>query len=87
MFNDNLKHFLKDKMDLSWEPITSHSFRAGLATMMAKARCTDFEIQLTGRWTSTGFKSYIKTAGPKRAILAMSIWTKLTESTFQMLTI
>ena len=53
MFNDDIKHLLKGKVDLSQGPITSHSFRAGLATMMAKARCTDKDIRLTGRWTST----------------------------------
>ena len=80
MFNNNLKHFLKDKVDLSQGPIMSHSFRAGLATMMAKAGCSDKEIQLTGRWTSTAFKSYVKTARPKRAALAASIWNTLTDS-------
>ena len=80
MFNNNLKHFLKDKVDLSQGPIMSHSFRAGLATMMAKAGCSDKEIQLTGRLTSTAFKSYVKTTRPKRAALAASIWNTLTDS-------
>ena len=78
MFNEDIKLFLNDKVDLSQGPITSHSFRAGLATMMAKAGCSDSEIQLTGRWTSTAFKSYVKTARPKQAALAASIWTTLT---------
>ena len=77
MFNDDIKHLLKGKVDLSQGPITSHSFRAGLATMMAKARCTDKDIRLTGRWTSTAFKSYMKTARQKRAALAASIWNTL----------
>ena len=80
MFNEDLKHLLRDKVDLLQGPLTSHSFRAGLATMMAKARCSDKDIQLTGRWTSTAFKSYVKTARPKCAALAASIWNTLTES-------
>ena len=80
MFNQDLKQLLMGKLDLSLGPLTSHSFRAGLATMMAKAGFPDKEIQLTGRWTSTAFKSYVKTARPKRAALAASIWNTLAES-------
>ena len=80
MFNKDLKHLLRGKVDLSLRSLTSHSFRAGLATMLAKAGCSDKDIQLTGRWTSTAFKSYVKTARPKRAALAASIWNTLTES-------
>ena len=49
IFNGDLKHHLKDKVHLSQGPITSHSFRAGLATMMAKAVGSDKDIQLIGR--------------------------------------
>ena len=68
------------KLDLLLGPLTSHSFRVGLATMMAKAGCPDKDIQLTGRWTSTAFKSYVKTARPNRAALAASIWNTLAQS-------
>ena len=80
MFNEDLKHLLSGKLDLALGPLTSHSFRAGLPTMMGKAGCSDKDIQLTGRWTSTAFKAYVKTARPKRAALAASIWNTLTES-------
>ena len=80
MFNQDLKQLLMGKLDLTLGPLTSHSFRAGLATMMAKAGCPDRDIQLTGRWTSTAFKSYVKTARPRRAALAASIWNTLAES-------
>ena len=80
MFNEDLKHLLMGKVDLTLGPLTSHSFRAGLPTMMGKAGFSDKDIQLTGRWTSTAFKVYVKTAGPKRAALAASIWNTLTES-------
>ena len=39
MFNEDLKRLLMGKLDLTLGPLTSHSFRAGLATMMAKAGC------------------------------------------------
>ena len=49
MFNKYLKRLLMGKLDLTLGPLTSHSFRAGLATMMGKAGCSDKDIQLTGR--------------------------------------
>ena len=48
-FNKDLEQLLMRKLDLTLGPLTSHSFRAGLATMMAKAGCSDRDIQLTGR--------------------------------------
>ena len=51
MFNKDLKQLLLWKLDLTLGPPTSHSFRAGLATMMGKTGCSDKDIQLTGRWT------------------------------------
>ena len=80
MFNEDLKTLLRGKLDPLLGPLTSHSFRAGLATMMAKVGCSDKDFQLTGRWTSTAFKSYVKIARPKQAAIAASIWNKLTES-------
>ena len=80
MFNNDLKQLLAGKLDPTLGPLTSHSFRAGLPTMMGKAGFPDKDIQLAGRWTSTAFKAYVKTARPKRAALAASIWNTLTES-------
>ena len=80
MFNEDLKILLTGKLDLTLGPLTSHSFRVGLPTMFGKAGFPDNDIQLTGRWTSTAFKAYVKTARPKWAALAASIWNTLTES-------
>ena len=80
MFNEDLKHLLRGKLDPLLGPLMSYSFRAGLSTMMAMAGCSEKDIQLKGRWTSTALKSYVKTARPKWAAIAASIWNKLTES-------
>ena len=77
MFNEDVKTLLSGKIDTSLGPLTTHSFRAGLATMMAEAGCTDDQIQLAGRWSSDAFKLYVKTARPRRAIMAASIWNRL----------
>ena len=40
--------------------ILSHSFRAGIPTLMARAGYSDAEIQRQGRWRSSAFLSYCK---------------------------
>ena len=77
MFNDDVKTLLTGRIDVSLGPLTTHSFRAGMATMMGEAGCTDEQIQLAGRWSSDAFKLYIKTARPRRAVMAASIWEPL----------
>ena len=39
---------------------SSHSFRIGKATDMAKRGFTDIQICMAGRWSSAAFKKYIK---------------------------
>ena len=77
MFNEDVKTLLTGRIDTSLGPLTTHSFRAGMATMMAEAGCTDDQIQLAGRWSSDAFKLYVKTARPRRAIMAACIWNRL----------
>ena len=77
LFNEDIRTLLTGKIDTSLGPLTSHSFRAGLATMMAEAGCTNDQIQLAGRWSSDAFKLYVKTARPRRAIMAANIWNRL----------
>ena len=76
-FNDDIKNLLKDSVDYSMGPITSHSFRAGLATMMAKAGFQDAEIQMTGRWNSEAFKKYVKAPRLRRANQAADLVNRL----------
>ena len=40
--------------------ILSHSFRAGIPTLMARAGYSDSEIQRQGRWRSSAFLVYCK---------------------------
>ena len=39
--------------------ISSHSFRAGLASALARGGVNDAEIKSMGRWTSEAFKRYV----------------------------
>ena len=49
LFNKDLKTLLKDDVDYEKAPITSHSFRRGLVTFMAKNNYSDEAIMKIGR--------------------------------------
>ena len=59
-FNADLKMMLSPYVDYSKRKILSHSFRAGMASMMATAGMTDSEIMIQGRWHSKAFLTYCK---------------------------
>jgi hypothetical protein len=48
-FNADLRYLLKDEMDYDKSKISSHSFRAGLATLMSKHGYSDNDIMAIGR--------------------------------------
>ena len=60
MFNKDIKSALSSVIDYSKGKLSSHSFRSGLATAMARAGFTEEEIMVVGRWTSEAYLSYIK---------------------------
>ena len=49
-FNDHLKKVFSPYLDFDKGKVLSHSFRAGLATMMAQCNYTDEEIMATGEY-------------------------------------
>ena len=51
-FNGDLKSLLKGQVDYSKGKISIYSFRAGLATEMAKLGYADQDIMNIGRWRS-----------------------------------
>ena len=79
MFEEDLKTLLTGRVDIRLGPLTTHSCRAGIATMMAEAGCLNKEIKLAGTWSSDAFKFYIKTARPRRAIIAEEVWGRLSQ--------
>ena len=58
--NRTLRDLLQGIVDYDVATISSHSFRAGLATAMARAGYSDEEIKRQGRWRSDAFMKYIK---------------------------
>ena len=65
-FNADLQHLLAGQVDYSGGKVTSHSFRAGLATEMARVGYSDADIMTVGRWHSLAFLHYIKSDRLKR---------------------
>ena len=78
-FNSDLQKLLGKHIDYKQTKILSHSFRAGLATAMAKLGYSDEEICKIGRWNSTAFVTYVKTARIKRMKIAREMAKKLSD--------
>ena len=78
-FNKDLEKLLGKHIDYKSTKILSHSFRAGLATAMAKLGYSDEEICKIGRWNSSAFVNYVKTARVKRMKIAKEMARKMNE--------
>ena len=79
LFNKDLEKLLGKHIDYKQTKILSHSFRAGLATAMAKLGYSDEEICKIGRWNSTAFVNYVKTARLKRMKIAREMAKKMSD--------
>lgn len=71
--NGVLKSLLEPYVDYSKGKITTHSFRAGIPTMLAAAGHDDEEIKKVGRWSSNAMESYLKLERTKRVSMAKKI--------------
>ena len=78
-FNIDLKKLLGKHLDYNKGKILSHSFRSGLATMMAKCGYSDEDIMRTGRWSSSAFLAYCKLGRVKRMAVAQELATRLSK--------
>ena len=72
-FNAYLKELLSDIVDYKKEKITSHSFRAGLATLLATNGVSIGEIKIAGRWNSRSYEKYVKLPRAQRSLLAQKL--------------
>jgi hypothetical protein len=76
-FNDDLKALLSKHIDYNKNKILAHSFRAGLATVMAQNGYSDGEIMRIGRWNSSAFLCYVKLNRLKRMKISREITNRL----------
>ena len=65
-FNKDIKSVLGKVINYDENRYLSHSFRAGLASMMAATGYSDEEIMRQGRWHSRAFQLYCKTGRASR---------------------
>jgi hypothetical protein len=71
--NGILADLLADKLTNANGTITTHSFRSGIASMMAqKGFCTE-DIKAIGRWSSRAYEVYIKHPRTRRAEMAQAL--------------
>ena len=71
--NEILKELLTPHLGTGKGKITTHSFRAGIATLLAGKGFDDEEIMSVGRWHSRAFEAYIKKPRTKRASIAKRV--------------
>lgn len=72
-FNAMLKNLLAKHLKGYRRKVTSHSFRAGLASLMGKLGFSDNDIMAIGRWSSRSFEAYLKLPRSKRLDMAKKI--------------
>ena len=64
--NSIIKQLLGKHVDYRKGKITSHSFRAGMALLLAEKGFEEEEIKITGRWNSRAFEHYTKLPRTRR---------------------
>ena len=72
-FNEFLKSFLSKHLNYKIGGISSHSFRAGVTSMVAKLGFSEEEMQALGRWSSSAYNAYIELPRTRRLQMAKSI--------------
>ena len=60
LFNDLLKELLAPYVNYAAATVSLHSFRAGLVSHMMSLGFTEAEARQSGRWSSSAWKSYMK---------------------------
>ena len=72
--NKRLKMLVGDlEVHIPGGKVTSHSFRAGVATEMARAGHTESELMAVGQWSSLAYRHYIKMPLSHRANITRKI--------------
>ena len=78
-FNKDIKSVLGKVINYDENRYLSHSFRAGLASMMAASGYSDVEIMRQGRWHSRAFQLYCKTGRASRLKEQKDLAMKITK--------
>ena len=73
--NRLIDQLLNPFVDKSMGKFNAHSFRIGLASMLANAGLPDDELQAIGLWSSRAFEVYLRLKRTKR----MAVGKKVTE--------
>jgi integrase len=64
--NSIIRNLLEKHIDYSKGKVSSHSFRAGMASLLAEKGFEEEEIKVAGRWNSRAFECYTKLPRTRR---------------------
>ena len=73
--NSYIKEFLGTHLDTEARFFSSHSFRAGLASMIGNLGFTENQIKDAGRWSSEAYTRYLKLPRTRRIHMAKELST------------
>ena len=73
VFNSYIKRFLGVHLNTDTRYISSHSFRAGLASMIGSLGYSDQQLKDVGRWSSTAYTTYLKLPRTRRIEMAKEL--------------
>lgn len=68
-----LKQFLGKHLDYEQGRFSSHSFRAGMATLLGTLGFRDEDIKALGRWSSSAYLEYLKLPRTRRVEMARRV--------------
>jgi hypothetical protein len=71
--NKIVKGLLEVHIDYRKGKVSSHSFRAGMASLLAEKGFEEDEIKVTGRWNSRAFECYTKLPRTRREEIARKL--------------
>ena len=72
-FNLYLKQFLGSHLDTPSSYVSGHSFRSGIASLIAELGYSDQQIKDLGRWSSQAYLTYLKLPRTRRLEMAKNL--------------
>jgi len=75
--NEILKKLLSPHFDMKLGSFTTHSFRAGVPSMLAASGASEEEVKASGRWSSRAYEAYLKKPRTTRLKVARKVATFL----------
>ena len=73
MLNEKLKQYLGKHVDTECKRVTGHSFRIGIASLVAQLGYSEEQIKSLGRWSSEAYLKYLRLPRTRREEMAREL--------------